>query len=124
MKIIHAVRCGRLRNLALAAALFTLGSVATVCKAAAFDSPAGTWDFVSSGGGQQGLAYLTFDTNNTFSGFVLVSGRRHTGTTTGRDGVITGRGDSSGSGTNSNDILFGFTSVNGPWHFDTKGNVF
>jgi hypothetical protein len=128
MKMKLALSCGRLQSLVLAAALLTAGSAATVCKAASFNSPVGTWDFISAGSGQQGLAYLAFDTNNTFTGYVLIAGHRHSGTTTGRDGVtITdGRGGTSGSSnssTNSMEILFGFTSVNGPWHFDDKGRV-
>jgi hypothetical protein len=114
----------RLRNLVLAAALTALGSAATVCEAAS--SPVGTWDFVSSGSGQQGLAYITFDSDNTFNGFVLVAGKRESGPT-GRDGApASGRNDSdssSGSSHSSFDILFGSTPINGPWHFDNKGRV-
>jgi hypothetical protein len=104
------------------------GGIPLMCEAApVFHSPVGpAWDFVSGGGGQQGLALLTFSNNNTFAGYVLVAGSRASVNATERSsGGDAGRGGGSGSSsdTNASTTLFGFTSVSGPWFFDTKGRV-
>src|SRR5947209_14616881 len=112
MKMKLALSRGR-KALALAATLITLGSAPTVCKAGAFDSPVGTWDFVTSGGGQEGIAYLTFAPDNTFSGFVLHSGKHKSGSsgTVGRDGtILPTRGDAPTITPDSNTALIGFPS--------------
>src|SRR6266700_1738283 len=45
---------------------------------AAPKSPAGTWDCSLSGGGQQGIAFLTFSDDGTFSGYRLLVGSQKT----------------------------------------------
>jgi hypothetical protein len=106
---------------ALMSAILFLGYGASVCQAQ-FHSPVGTWDCLSSGGGQPGIAYLTFHEDGTFDGYVLVAGKPKSTSTDGRNpGGDAGRG--SQSGTNVSNILFGSTSVDGPWSFDSKGRV-
>jgi len=86
-----------------------------------------TWDCLISGSGQQGIAFLTFSNDFTFSGFELLVGKQTTASSGGgrNSGGDVGRNTSTdtnaptGTGTN----LFGFGSVNGPWRYDNKGRV-
>lgn len=91
-------------------------------------SPVGMWDFTVNGGGEKGLAFLTFADDGTFSGYNLLAPTPKSTTTTdsndrndtgddSRDGTS---GSSSSSGTTN---LFGFAPVKGPWTFDNKGRV-
>lgn len=114
------------RSLGAAGALLVLGSVAGI--ATAQTPPYGkTWDCILSGGGQQGIAFLTFSNDFTFSGYELLVGKQGSGSQSsggGRGGDTGRNGDAStnapsGSGTN----LFGFGRVDGPWRYDTKGRV-
>jgi hypothetical protein len=94
-----------------------------------FNSPAGTWDFVISGSQGEGLAYLTFLDDFTFSGAELLTAKPHPTSTPdiGRNsGGDTGRNAGSSSSTNStagSTNLFGYGPINGSWNFDIKGNV-
>ena len=118
------------------AALATLGGMAGL--ATAQTPPYGTtWDCVLSGSGQQGIAFLTFSNDFTFTGYELLVGKQSSSSQsssgTGNsdnpnyrpNSDITGRNDYSstnapvGSGTN----LFGFGQISGPWHYDNKGRV-
>jgi hypothetical protein len=119
------------RTIAGLAAGLILGGLAGV--ATAQTPPYGTtWDCILSGSGQQGIAFLTFSNDFTFSGYELLVGKQgSTGKST--DGVAdtrnaggnTGRTSESdtnapaGTGTN----LFGFGRISGPWSYDTKGRV-
>lgn len=90
---------------------------------AQFNSPAGTWDFVISGGGQQGLAILTFsDQDFTFFGHEMT-------TSSVKNSDSDPRGGSSGrtpTGTNSlggGTNLFGYSEISGQWFYDSNGRV-
>jgi hypothetical protein len=97
---------------------------------AAPPSPAGTtgeftWDCLSSGGGQPGIAYFTFFDNNTFVADLLPAGTTPPPPVNPRGGSgSTGRG---GSGTSTNSVsktnVFGYSREVGPWGFDLKGRV-
>jgi hypothetical protein len=105
--------------------------------AAAFDSPAGTWD-VTLGGSRQGLALIQFfdggtPDSRTFSVYEIIVPRRPPSTNTdsrlgggpvgddSRQGFRTGN---STSPTNSTPHLFGDElSSSGVWGFDPKGRV-
>jgi len=87
-------------------------------------SPAGTWDFVLSGGGQKGIAFVTFADDQSFSGYqILSTSPRFAASTSGRNlGGGVGRGiDPSGNIGSTN--LFGFGRIKGPWSYDAKGNI-
>jgi hypothetical protein len=121
------------RSVASLAALLILGGLAGV--ASGQTPPYGTtWDCIMSGSGQQGIAFLTFSNDFTFSGYELLVGKQSSSGQSGgssnssdsrSDGGNTGRSTATdtnapaGSGTN----LFGFGRVDGPWHYDTKGRV-
>jgi hypothetical protein len=102
-------------------------SLALTCGAAAFDSPAGTWDFLGTGGKQTAITVLTFSNDFTFKGYELLVPKLNNGGggSDGRDGSTgNSRGDSgSSSGSSSGTSLFGFGPISGPWHFDPKGKV-
>jgi hypothetical protein len=86
-----------------------------------------TWDCLLSGSGQQGIAFLTFSNDFTFSGYQLLVGKQSA--TSANTGGRNPGGDaeryaevntnSVGGGTN----LFGFGPVSGPWRFDEKGRL-
>ena len=118
------------RATALAAALLLLGSLPGIGQGA---DPSGgssfTWDCLTKGANQPGIAYLTFSNDYTFKGYLLISGTPAAGDDNSRNpaGEADQRGEglssSSGSGTNANFFVFGFTPVNGPWGYDSKGRV-
>jgi hypothetical protein len=132
------------RRATLTATLVLLGAIPWVCQAAPppSASPVGTWDIVSSGGGQQGLAYLTFTTdpdslgNYTFHGYVLVAGTRPVvaATNSSSDGRNAGGADSRGGSSSSTNTsstatttasttLFGFTDISGPWRYGNDNRI-
>jgi len=121
-----------LRGLAVAALL--LGASAQTSRAGSA-SPAGpgtdpsdffTWDLISSGSGQRGMAFITFSNNGTFRGYQLLASVP-SGTNAlngGRGGTGTGRG---GVGGNTNgtveNLLFGFGPIDGIWTYNSKGKI-
>ncbi len=93
-------------------------------------SPAGTngaftWDCLSSGGGQPGIAFLTFSNDYTFSGDLVVAGSPPPPAANNPRGSGTsGRGDSTSStSTEPTNNFFGYWAVEGPWGYDIKGRV-
>ena len=100
-------------------------SVATNAQAQTLTPPTGTvWDCVLSGSGQKGIAFITFASDQSFSGYQILSATpkskasldaRNPGGDIGRDVEIE---DSKGR-TN----LFGFDQVQGPWAYDAQGKV-
>ena len=116
-----------LRSAMAMAALLLLGGFTAVAEVK-LNSPVGpTWDCLMSGSGQQGIAFLTFSNDFTFSGYELLVGKQSTPSSGGgrNPGGDVGRTSSTdtnapvGTGTN----LFGFGTVNGPWSYDVKGRV-
>jgi hypothetical protein len=115
-----------------AVAALGLGSLLLTCppvQAAPPPSPVGSWDCLTSGGGQQGIAFITFADDGTFSGYQLLAttakGTTIPDLTTDRNpGVDIGRNlelgeDALKSSTN----FFGFGEISGPWGYDLRGNV-
>jgi hypothetical protein len=99
-------------------------------QAQALFSPAGTWDFILSGGGQKGIAFITFADDQSFSGYqILSTSPRSASSTGGRNvGGDLGRGIELSGDTSSTNLvastnLFGFGRITGPWAYDAKGNV-
>ena len=132
------------QSLALTAALLLPSCFTNLCQAAppASASPVGTWDIVSTGGGQQGLAYLTFTTdldslgNFTFHGYVLVAGTlpvvvpqssysnpRNSGGADSRGGSSSNTNSSAAPATTPNTTLYGFSDISGPWRYDINNHV-
>ncbi len=83
-----------------------------------------TWDCVFSGAGHNGITFITFSSDFTFTGFEMIApnqskiqpennSRSETGS-----GSIDGRGNGGGQ---TNVIIFGFDEFNGTWGFDLKG---
>lgn len=90
-------------------------------------SPVGPiWDCIISGGGQQGLAFLTFADDGTFNGFEVLSARRVSSTSSNPRGPFTDTGRTFESG-NTNRVgttnLFGFAAISGPWSYDERGRL-
>jgi hypothetical protein len=87
-------------------------------------SPAGDWDCIVSGGGQQGIAFITFKGDGTFTGYQVLTSKvnsevdydgRNPGGGEGRYPTVpVDRGDTN---------LFGFGDLSGPWGFDASGKV-
>ena len=101
-------------------------SVGTNAQAQTLNPPTGTvWDCVLSGSGQKGIAFITFASDQSFSGYQILSSsprstpsvddERGLGGDIGRNVEIE---DSKGR-TN----LFGFDQVQGPWAYDAQGKV-
>jgi hypothetical protein len=116
---------GLVRGAAVGALL--LGAVQT-SHAGTADPSAGssfTWDVVSSGAGQRGLAVITFSNDLTFRGYQLLAANapNTNSANAGRGGGDTGRGGSTG-GTNSvQTLLFGFTPIDGVWTISSQGKI-
>jgi hypothetical protein len=87
--------------------------------------PTGTvWDCVLSGGGQKGIAFITFSDDQSFSGYQILAfsppgtpsvDGRNLGGGVGRNVELNGNT----GGTN----LFGFDQFEGPWTYDANGRV-
>jgi hypothetical protein len=121
--------CGK----AGAAALLCFGfaTAGPAARAATPESPVGVWDCVMSGAGQQGIAFLTFSDDGTFSGYELQATAPKVDNTV----VSPGRNDDGDTGrlpgqttinTNVSAItmyVFGFGGIGGPWAFDNKGRI-
>lgn len=92
-------------------------------------SPVGSWDCLISGGGQQGIAFLTFvdnGTNRTFSGYQLEVSKVSNGSElpSPNDRSNGARGDMVETNTAAGDTnVFGFSPISGPWNYDEKGRV-
>jgi len=116
---LHRRYLGKVLGTLILGALLT-----TVTAKAQFYSPAGTWDFVISGGGQQGVASIQFFSDNTFSGHEILVPRSKSGSSDSGRG--TGDPDRTPTGTNSlngGTNLFGYSSISGQWFYDVKGKV-
>jgi hypothetical protein len=116
---------------ALALAVLVVCGHGSPSQAALPVSPVGTWDFLLSGShGQKGLAFLTFTddgTNRAFSGFqVLVGSPTSTSEADfarNSGGEVSRNGFSLESAPGAGTILVGFSPVDGPWSYDSKGRV-
>jgi hypothetical protein len=130
MKLNILKACRRsLRSAAAFTALVVLGGVTGVAQVQ--HPPYGTtWDCLMSGSGQQGIAFLTFSNDFTFSGYQLLVGKQSAAGISAPENELRNSGgemgryanvdtNSVGGGTN----LFGFGPVSGPWRFDDKGRV-
>jgi hypothetical protein len=108
------------------AALLAAGSVQTSYAASADPSGGGslTWDLVSSGSGQRGIALITFNVDNTFRGYQMLAAIPPNTNSTGgaRGGGGVGRG-TSGSGGTTNSFFFGFSPIDGNWAQNSKGQI-
>ena len=115
----------------VAVAAVVLGGSVQTSQAASAD-PSGpngtfTWDLVSSGGGQRGIAFITFSSDHTFHGYQMLAAippNTNNSTSGGRGGDNNGRGGgSSNSGGKTNTFLFGFSSLDGSWSLNSKGQI-
>src|SRR5882757_3803291 len=112
----------------LVAAALLLGSTTQTGLAISADPSAGssfTWDLQSSGGGQRGVAVITFSNNLTFRGYQLLASLppNTNSSSGGRGGGSSGRGDSGGSSGKTNTFLFGFSPIDGTWAFNQKSQI-
>jgi len=92
-----------------------------------------TWDLLSSGAGEKGLAFMTFTSDGTFHGYQMLAATPppSAGTNSssdGRGGGSVDRGGGSigrtgGGGTNGVVLFFGFSPVNGTWVISSKGKL-
>jgi hypothetical protein len=142
-------------QIGVAVAVWTLclGAVQTRASGDPSQGSSQTWDSLLSGGGERGIAYITFSSDSSMSGIELLAptpaslaasstgrggaGIGRGGETIGRGGETIGRGESGGTGgtnstssggsTNSpstnNVVLFGSGGIVGSWHFDAKSNI-
>jgi hypothetical protein len=131
-KINQAARLG----LTAALAAVSLGLAASRCSAAAFDSPASNdWDCLASGGGQDGIYFLSFSSapngDGTFplNGVFIAVGQKSgadSGAVGRNFGGDQGRGGFGSGGSNSIPVVnvFGGGPFTGHWSFDGKGRIF
>lgn len=114
-----------LRGMAVAAVLVA-GSVQTSQAGSADPSAGGsfTWDLLSKGAGQRGIALITFNADNTFRGYQMLAAVPPNTNAIGgaRNGGDTGRGGS-GSGGKTNTFLFGFSPIDGTWSLNSRGQI-
>jgi len=113
------------RHIAVLAAVVSLSATAAF---AAVQSPVGTqWDCILSGGGQQGIAFITFYDDGTFRGYELLSTRvRKSSVSDDLRGAYTDVGRGTQVSTNRPSgytNLFGFGPISGPWGYDDRGKV-
>lgn len=119
----------RLSVRGLAAAALLLGASVQTSQAGSSDPSQGgsfTWDTISSGAGQRGMAFITFSNDGTFRGYQLLAAIPSSTNISGigRGGTGVGRSNSGGStnGTVKN-LLFGFGPIDGIWTFNSKGKI-
>lgn len=102
-------------------------AIGMASEAQAQKSPVGTWEFLITGSQGVGIAYLTFNSDYSFSGQeLLTTKKKKASEDIARGGEDVGRYPTSGSSTNSSKSttnLFGFGGVKGPWIYDAKGRV-
>jgi hypothetical protein len=112
-------------------ALIAAGLLAAELVAQGQPSPVGSWEFLISGKGQVGMAFINFSNDFTFQGYELDSSRavetspinvqgRNNGGNEGRNG-FTSVPTNSASTASSN--LFGFGPISGPWRYDVHGHI-
>jgi|GEM_PF-2073121 len=131
MKLTFTPLRGCLATLALGAIL-----MGTDASAVQFNSPLGSWDCVMSGGGQAGLAVITFGTNQdsygnfSLTGYELLASLPITASSAtnprgaGGVGRTNGNSNSSTNAASGSTNIFGFVpSVQGPWNYDSAGRV-
>ena len=119
-----------LKVAALAVASLLMGSSATRAQTPP-PSPVGDWDLMFSGS-QLGLAYITFDSGNTLSGFEIVRPKPQKSSSSsvevdprfglvepGRNIIVTSGGSTPKVVTN----LLGSAPLNGVWYYDASGKT-
>lgn len=111
----------RVCSLSAVVASLLLGQVVT----SQAQSPVGSWDCISSGGGQSGLLMLNLNPDNSLDGATLLAPSKTSSGSSGRNiGGDTGRGtDSTGTNTQVKTFIFGFGTLTGQWNLDSKSNV-
>src|SRR5258708_5132612 len=72
-------------------------------------SPEGIWDFRISGS-QRGVAFVTFNKDNTLNGWEIVTHRPHS------TGSSNPRGGTNSAPSTSTDSFFGYTPLSGNWN--------
>jgi hypothetical protein len=120
------------RGLAVGALAFGL---AQTSQAGSADPSAGgpidgsfTWDLTSSGAGQRGLSLVTFSNDFTFHGYQMLAAIPPANASTNASsnprgsGGDVGRGGSGGGRTTQN-LLFGFSRIDGVWTIDSSGKI-
>jgi len=99
---------------------------ALAVSAQAQNSPVGTtWDCILSGSGQQGIAFLSFADDYTFTGYTTFAGKPRKARNPdeeGRLGVPIFRGEQDPD-EKPQTYLYGFVPISGPWSYDTRGRV-
>ncbi len=117
-----------LRGMAVAALL--LGASAQTSRAGSADPSTGssfTWDLISSGAGQRGMAFITFSNDGTFRGYQLLAALPANTNliVVGRGGGNVGRDGSGGGSTNTvvKNVIFGFGPIDGTWTRNSRGKI-
>jgi len=84
-----------------------------------------TWDLISSGSGQRGLAVITFSNDFTFRGYQLLAANapNTNSASAGRGGTGIGRGGSTGGTNAAQTLLFGFSPIDGVWAISSQGKI-
>jgi hypothetical protein len=111
----------------MAAAALLLGGSVQTSQAASADPSAGssfTWDLLSKGAGQRGIALITFSNDSTFRGYQMLAAiPPNTNSSSGGRGTTDDRGGSTGSNGKVSEFLFGFSPINGTWTFGLNGQI-
>jgi hypothetical protein len=111
----------------MAAAALLLGGSVQTSHAVSADPSAGssfTWDLLSKGAGQRGIAFITFSNGSTFRGYQMLAAiPPDTNSSNGGRGITSGRGGSTGSNGKTNNFLFGFSPIDGSWTINSKGQI-
>jgi hypothetical protein len=129
MKTLKQILLSSLSLRGLAVAALVLGASAQTSRAGSADPSTGssfTWDLISSGSGQRGMAFITFTNDGTFRGYQLLAALPANTNliTVTRGGAGVGR-DGSGGSTNTvvKNIVFGFGPIEGTWTRSSKGKI-
>lgn len=106
----------------------TIAALVASAAHAPAQSPAGTqWDCILGGGGQEGIAFITFYDDGTFGGYELLSTRisKSPGSSNPRGGPVDATRNLDGitNGVTAITNLFGFGPISGPWGYDDRGRV-
>jgi len=86
-------------------------------------SPVGVWDCVI-GGTQKGVAYITFNSDNTLAGYEVVAPRiKKSSGSSERGGDGFGRNDEESVNAGDNTVFVGFFYISGEWVQDANGRL-
>lgn len=121
-------RGSRCKTVLLLAGLFACSTLSNNAATVTGDPSGGgfkTWDFISSGSGEQSVCFITFSNDQSFAGYEVLAPKPPSASTLGRNsGGSIGRGGGGlTNGASTNVAVFGFGPITGTWSTNLYGKI-